>query len=84
MTRRLENRRRLDALKAVPCLDCGLSFPPEAMDFDHVRGKKEGNVSDMVGRPWPVLKVEVAKCDVVCATCHRRLLCFIPGFLLLN
>ncbi|MDP4236659.1 MAG: thiamine pyrophosphate-dependent dehydrogenase E1 component subunit alpha, partial [Bacteroidota bacterium] len=34
-------------LKTKPCLDCGNSFPPECMDFDHVRGEKYGNVSHL-------------------------------------
>lgn len=41
------------------------------MDFDHVRGEKLANVSDLVGAPTEDLLAEVAKCELVCATCHR-------------
>lgn len=42
------------------------------MDFDHVRGSKVGNVSEMLGSTSLAdLLMEIAKCDVVCANCHR-------------
>lgn len=58
-------------MKQIPCMDCARDFPPEAMDFDHVKGQKRGNVSDLVGLPWRELELEVQKCEVVCASCHR-------------
>ena len=69
----MENRRKqlLDSFKAVPCLDCKQRFPPECMDFDHVRGIKLVQVGAM--RSWALAKIlaEVEKCEVVCANCHR-------------
>jgi hypothetical protein len=43
------------------------------MDFDHVRGEKLFDVSRMVGPglSLELIKAEIAKCDVVCANCHR-------------
>lgn len=62
----------LDELKQAPCTDCGLSFPPCAMDFDHVRGEKLFNVSHMRGgKTDQQILDEVAKCELVCACCHR-------------
>lgn len=61
----------IDNAKDVPCLDCGNKFPSCAMDFDHVRGVKEFNVSNPSGRPIEVVVAEIAKCEVVCACCHR-------------
>lgn len=57
----------------MPCMDCGGSFPIICMDFDHVRGEKVGNVADLVkkNKPFDVILAEIAKCDVVCANCHR-------------
>ena len=71
--RNAEMRRRLNALKAHPCADCGGEFPPYAMDFDHVRGAKTADVSEMFRRryAWEKILEEVEKCDLVCATCHR-------------
>lgn len=57
--------------KNVPCADCSLSFPPECMDFDHVRGEKKFNLGDVRGMSKAALEAEIEKCDVVCANCHR-------------
>lgn len=52
-------------------MDCGKQFPAEAMDLDHVRGLKRGNISDLLHLPWPELRVELLKTEPVCSTCHR-------------
>jgi hypothetical protein len=60
--------------KSRPCADCGQVYPPYVMDFDHVRGKKRFNIGLFRAghtRPKEVL-AEIAKCDVVCANCHRE------------
>lgn len=43
------------------------------MDFDHVRGKKSFNIGGgKMGTPsFEAIEVEIAKCDLVCANCHR-------------
>lgn len=63
--------------KSRPCLDCGGSFPQynyTAMEFDHVpsRGKKLFTITgkDARGKSLEDIKIEVAKCDVVCSNCH--------------
>ena len=53
-------------------MDCGQCFPPCAMDFDHVRGEKVGNVGGMALASWAKLQAEIAKCEIVCANCHRQ------------
>ena len=71
------NRRRLRAIilwaKRQPCMDCGQRFHYAAMEFDHVLGDKRGAVSRAVTRGWSVetLRAEMAKCELVCANCHR-------------
>lgn len=70
----LRKSRLSDWLKDVPCTDCGGRFPPEAMDFDHVRGEKLANVSQTIfssAFTMRMFREEVAKCEVVCANCHR-------------
>jgi hypothetical protein len=61
--------------KNRPCADCGGRFPTYAMDFDHVRGHKAFKVSEAVQRAYAMtlerVQAEIAKCDVVCANCHR-------------
>ena len=72
--RRLELRDKINELKQQPCKDCGQSFPPYVMDFDH-RGneEKKGNIARLVTQSvsWATMAEEIAKCDLVCANCHR-------------
>jgi hypothetical protein len=57
--------------KSVPCTDCGVSYPYYVMDFDHL-GDKEFNISRNRGyASLATVKKEIAKCEVVCANCHR-------------
>ena len=53
------------------CVDCGFNAHPAALDFDHVRGDKFSDVSRMLTYSWERILSEIAKCDVVCANCHR-------------
>ena len=66
-----ENKTRLSNLKAVPCVDCGRYLPQECMDFDHVRGEKLFGVGHMIRHSNATFYAEVAKCELVCANCHR-------------
>lgn len=61
-------------LKNKPCADCGVSYPHYVMDFDH-RDASEKSF-DMAKGTWggagiERLRLEAAKCDVVCSNCHR-------------
>lgn len=72
--RRNELRQLLAEHKSAPCMDCGGTFPSVCMDFDHRPGEiKKFAVSAMVGqqRTPAQLLAEIAKCDLVCANCHR-------------
>lgn len=53
------------------CADCGYRGRSEALDFDHVRGIKKFNISQRLQYKPERLLAEIAKCDVVCANCHR-------------
>lgn len=66
----IKSRLLLDNIKDKPCTDCGNSFPPECMDFDHLEDKKF-NIGQMYKLRAAVLLQEIAKCEVVCANCHR-------------
>ena len=63
----------LNEFRDMPCADCGSRFHPCAMDFDHREPTtKLFTVTRMVGRAaTDVILAEVAKCDIVCANCHR-------------
>lgn len=63
-------RDHVNSRKAAPCSDCGGTFPPVCMDFDHRRGEeKVRDVSKC--RTVTAAEAEMAKCDLVCANCHR-------------
>ncbi len=59
--------------KDKPCMDCGIKYPYYVMDFDHVRGEKKFNLSSTTigSKAYKRIEDEIAKCDVVCANCHR-------------
>ena len=67
-------RAAVDAAKDVPCADCKKRYPPYVMDFDHRDpAQKSFPVSHgMRGKPLDQILAEIAKCDVVCANCHRE------------
>lgn len=68
-----ETHAAISELKKVPCSDCGQTFPPYVMDFDHMHSKV-GSISNLtINRRWSLdrLKEELKKCELVCANCHR-------------
>ena len=70
-----ENKARVvRALKNSPCADCGHSYPYYVMDFDHRPGtEKKFNIGqDLHKHSLEEVVSEAAKCDVVCANCHRE------------
>ena len=59
----------------VGCQDCGGKYPYYVLDYDHRDGiTKKDTVSRMAGGSAGMyaLKVEIRKCDVLCANCHRE------------
>ncbi len=65
-------------MKSVPCLDCGRLYPEcgfTVMEFDHIpeRGRKLFNIGAKVRKKVTLEEMiaEIAKCEVVCANCHR-------------
>lgn len=70
--KRRRNVAEVNLLKSQPCMDCGKSYHPCVMDFDHVRGKKKFCVSIGISRyNIAIVLKEIAKCDLVCSNCHR-------------
>lgn len=64
-------RAWIDTFKQKPCADCGGMFAPCAMDFDHINGEKVSSVSQMMFAPADAVLLEIGKCELVCANCHR-------------
>lgn len=56
----------------TPCVRCNKKFHYSAMDFDHVGDDKAGGINRLM---WSTslarVKEEIAKCNVVCSSCHR-------------
>lgn len=80
-TRRAACDRRREELKAwfaayKATLSCGCGeHHPACIDFHHRDPKtKVAHVTDMVRFGWSKTKIEaeIAKCDVMCANCHRK------------
>lgn len=85
-TYRLSVKRRDDKVrsliweaKARPCADCGVQYPPWVMDLDHLdpgdkspKLRGDGRKGRMGSLPMAELVREIAKCEVVCANCHRQ------------
>lgn len=62
------------AAKEQPCADCNGRWPAVVMEFDHRPGtRKKFNLGDQRARKHGLkaVKAEIAKCDVLCPTCHR-------------
>jgi hypothetical protein len=58
--------------KAVPCLDCRVSYPHYVMHLDHVRGVKKFNLAKFKTHSMEEVVEEIAKCDPVCSNCHAE------------
>lgn len=75
--RRVIERARtliVNYLSTHPCVDCG-EKDPVVLDFDHKDPESKYKcVSIMCCEGYGIdrLKLEIEKCDVRCANCHRR------------
>lgn len=71
---RKKHRNKIKELKqSHPCTDCGQTFPYYVMEFDHINPE---NKSFNIGRSskmnsFKQIQEEIAKCDIVCANCHK-------------
>jgi hypothetical protein len=54
------------------CMDCKLPHPYWRLDFDHLRDK-QALLSRAASDCWSLTRIvdEMAKCEIVCANCHR-------------
>ncbi len=64
----------LSFLSKQKCIDCGEN-DPIVLDFDHKEPQvKFKSISKMLSGhySWKSLLVEIQKCEIRCANCHRR------------
>jgi hypothetical protein len=72
---RQQIKKIIISAKSVPCKDCKKTYAHYVMDFDHLpQFKKFLDVSTMVSHGYcaDTILREIAKCEVVCANCHRE------------
>jgi hypothetical protein len=69
--RELMKARVLQYLVEHPCVDCG-ETDVLVLEFDHLRDKRSEVTRMAYTHDWPAIEREIAKCEVVCANCHRR------------
>ena len=62
------------------CSDCG-EGDPVVLEFDHLSDKEFAIARGVRDRKWSSVLDEIAKCEVVCANCHRRRTAERGGFL---
>lgn len=71
---RTRRRQKMFEIKQKSsCVYCG-ETNPLVLDFDHIdRSTKEGVPAQMItsGTSWRKVEEEIAKCQTVCANCHR-------------
>ena len=55
------------------CVDCKEDYPYWMLEFDHL-GNKSFNISGFrsLGVTLALVKLEIEKCEVVCANCHKN------------
>lgn len=71
---RKRNRQLLYTYLEEHSCPCG-EKDPAVLEFDHIDpSTKEGHVSDLVskGWSWDRIMVEIERCQVLCANCHKR------------
>jgi len=64
-------RYLLKYFETHPCADCR-ETDALVLEFDHLADKRFNIGSALPYRNWQSILDEIAKCEVVCANCHRR------------
>ena len=70
--RRLRNREWVyQYLLRNPCVDCG-EEDPVVLEFDHIEDKSTPVATAVTNYTTENLIAEVAKCEVRCGNCHKK------------
>ena len=71
------NRRKTNRAKGLKylgtkCRNCKIK-DTEVLTFHHIdRNNKYDNVSSLWHLKWPIIKIELDKCELLCANCHMK------------
>lgn len=73
------NRKLLAEKKANGCEDCGFNAHPSALDLDHInpetkyvtKSGRRPSPGEMIGYNPEIFALELSKCRVLCANCHK-------------
>jgi hypothetical protein len=67
------NVELIQKFKNKPCADCGKQYDYYNMQLDHIDpSTKLYNICQLRNRNFDILQKELAKCQVLCALCHRK------------
>jgi len=74
----VSKRRKALRMKAImykggKCSVCGYKKCISALDFHHLAGKGFGLSANGLTRSWEKTRIELDKCILVCANCHREI-----------
>lgn len=74
------NRRKNLKVRAIlykggSCIKCGYSECIEAMEFHHLDPKQKDSriATSITSQTWDKIVIELDKCIMVCANCHRKI-----------
>ncbi len=71
---RKRNKERAVEYKGSKCEKCGYNKCITALEFHHLDPKeKDFSPSGNMNMAWDKIKVEIDKCILVCANCHREI-----------
>lgn len=74
--RQVQRKEEIVALKGGKCSKCGYSKCIRALEFHHREpSEKEFSLTarELAGFAWETILKEAAKCDLLCANCHREI-----------
>lgn len=70
--RRRQKERLLEIKSQSPCRDCGQTFHPFIMEFDHLSADdKTFSIGRRGSKSNKQIQTEIDKCDLLCANCHK-------------
>lgn len=72
-TRARNGKERMIEYKGGHCIRCNYNRCYNALDFHHRNpDEKDFKPSSMKNRKWDLVVIELDKCDLLCANCHRE------------